>query len=78
MMRRLFNFFVRREACRLAALSMPSDWKDGSFAIHIWSLAVFFEQYMREGENGTREDFGPKGAPVLSIVRKEDNEGTAA
>jgi hypothetical protein len=65
---RFFGFWVRREACRLASRAMPSDWKDGNFAVHIWSLTVFFEQYMLVGAEGTQSDFGPKGAPVLSLV----------
>lgn len=76
-MYRFFGYWVRREACRLAAQSMPTDWKDANFAVRIWSLTVFFERYLLVGANGTHEDFGPKGAPVLSLI-PNDNSSEAA
>ena len=60
---RLFRYWIRRDACRLAAQALrATDVADG-YAPRIWSLAVFFERYLCEGANETAEDFGPK-APV--------------
>jgi len=46
----------------MAALMMSgrNERSDEGIAPAIWSAAVFFESYMAEGAEGTREDFGPK------------------
>ena len=62
------KFLVRREACRLAAIAMQGDCKEGDIAQRVWSLAVFFEQYMLTGAKGTRDDFGPKEPVKLEAV----------
>jgi len=60
---------IRIEACRLAAEAFKSPSFDGTNAgSDLWSLSVFFEQYIREGAAGTRRDFGPKGPAKLKIA----------
>lgn len=55
----LFGFWIRREACRLAASAFCPD-EDGRYTPRLWGLTVFFESYLLYGSAGTREDFGPK------------------
>lgn len=57
---------LRIEACRLAAQVFQSD----EYIPKLWSLAVFFENYMKEGAEGTRKDFGPKKPVKLKAVPK--------
>ena len=47
---------------------MQGDCKEGDIAQRVWSLAVFFEQYMLTGAKGTRDDFGPKEPVKLEAV----------
>jgi hypothetical protein len=65
---RIFDFWLRREACRLSAIAMQGEFSDGDIAQRLWSLTVFFETYMREGAEGTRADFGPKEPTELRQV----------
>lgn len=65
---RLFGFWVRREACRLAALAYRTVDADDGYAPRIWSLAMFFEMYMLEGSSGTLADFGPKEPATIEAV----------
>lgn len=65
----MFGFMVRREACRMAAIAMQGDCKEGDVANRLWSLATFFEMYMRSGAEGTREDFGPKEPVKLEMTK---------
>ena len=62
---RLFGWWWRWQACRMAALvfSNRQHGSDEAVSPMIWSVTVFFESYLREGAEGTREDFGPR-APV--------------
>lgn len=62
----LSDFKIRREACRLAALALRATDAAESYAPRIWSLAVFFEMYLRDGAEGTRKDFGPPKPVKLS------------
>lgn len=56
---RFLGYWVRRDACRLAAQALrATDTADG-YAPRLWSLTVFFETYLLSGCEGTREDFGP-------------------
>lgn len=65
----LKDYIIRREACRLAAAAIRShEVTDGSYAPMLWSLAVFFENYLRDGAEGTQEDFGPKDPVELKKV----------
>lgn len=61
----------RAKACKMAAevLGGAGPVMDG-WAPVIWSLSVFFEQYMATGAKGTRKDFGPRKAKVLKLVSK--------
>lgn len=68
--RAALHFWVRREACKLAALAFQNFACDDS-AQHLWSLAVFFETYMHEGAEGTAEDFGPKEPVELRAVNED-------
>lgn len=56
---RLFGWWVRREACRLAALAIRSADVEENWTPRIWSLVVFFENYLLTGARGTRDEFGP-------------------
>jgi hypothetical protein len=70
MLYRLLGFCVRREACRLAAQAVQGPWsKDRDIAHLLWSLTVFFEDYMLKGAANTQEDFGPKEPVELGLVR---------
>lgn len=69
-MRSIINFFIRREACRNAATAIQGHPWDGEIGHHAWSLTVFFEEYMHSGAEGTAEDFGPKDAVELKVVKK--------
>jgi hypothetical protein len=69
--RRIFRFFIRREACRLAATAAQGQCGDGPVAERLWSLCVFFESYLHEGSEGTLEDFGYKEPVTLKVQSKE-------
>lgn len=67
---RLFGWWVRWQACKMAALCV-SAWKeepDEGYCPKLWSTAVFFENYMIGGADGTREDFGPSEPSELHAV----------
>ena len=66
----LFGFWIRREACRLAAKSFSGAWAEHlPPGTTLWSLTVFFEQYLLTGADGTKDDFGPVEPIDLGIVR---------
>lgn len=70
MLKSMFYMYVRYKACKLAAQAI-SGWnnEDGDgICPRIWSLTVFFENYICEGADGTLEDFGPKEPVQLSDV----------
>jgi hypothetical protein len=76
MLQRMFGYWVRREACRLAAQAAQGPWSQGRDVSHLlWSLAVFFENYIRHGQSETMRDFGPKGPVDLGIVRAPQEKG---
>jgi hypothetical protein len=66
----LFGYRIRREACRLAAHAVRKiePTNDGSYAPILWSLTVFFENYLITGADGTMDDFGPKEPATLKAV----------
>jgi|HubBroStandDraft_5_1064220.scaffolds.fasta_scaffold292307_3 hypothetical protein len=70
MFERLFGYWVRWQACKMAALFMSgrNERNDEGVAPAIWSATVFFETYMWEGAEGTRDDFGPKEPAELKSV----------
>lgn len=56
----VLGYWIRKDACRLAAQALrATDIEDG-YAPRIWSLAVFFERYLLFGAVDTKPDFGPK------------------
>lgn len=69
-MRKLIGYLVRREACRLAATAAQGQCGDGPVAERLWSLCVFFENYLQEGSEGTADDFGYKEPVNLRQVEK--------
>lgn len=70
MFERILNFWVRHEACRLAARVCQGHEFDGEIGSHLWSVTVFFEAYIHGGCEATVDDFGPKDAVELKIVRE--------
>lgn len=54
-------------ACELAALVM-SGRGDETPVPMIWSLTVFFEEYITKGAPGTAKNFGPKKPAKLKLV----------
>jgi hypothetical protein len=69
-MYRLFGFFIRREACRLAATAVQGPWSEGKNTAHLlWALTVFFESYLVGGSAKTQAEFGPRGPVDIGIVR---------
>lgn len=67
-MRKLIAFLIRREACKMAARAIQNHHEQDSITPRLWSLTVFFESYMREGAEGTQNDFGPKPPVDLKEV----------
>lgn len=69
----LFGWWVRWQACKMAA-RVVAGWNDGpseGLCPRLWSLTVFFENYMSEGAAGTRADFGPPDAEVVHLIDKQ-------
>lgn len=61
----------RQLACQLAAQVMQgAGVTDRPLAPMLWSLAVFFEEYIETGSVGTQKDFGYKKPPKLKVVKK--------
>lgn len=61
----------RIEAVNAAAIALASG--NYSTQAELWSLCVFFEQYIAKGAKGTLKEFGPEEpgpAQILSLVRK--------
>jgi hypothetical protein len=59
----------------MAAQAIQGPWsKDRDVSHIVWSLTVFFEEYMRKGATETRADFGPKDPIDLGIVRAPAEE----
>lgn len=74
---RLFGWWYRWQACKMAAQVMQSQGmgtETEGCAPRVFSLTVYFEQYMLEGANGTVDDFGPKERAVLKFVEKQPKE----
>jgi len=66
---------IRREACRLAAVVAAGNPMTGP---RLWSLTVFFEEYMRRGATGTMANFGPTAPVNLEVVRNDRSEHDGA
>lgn len=67
---RLFGFWVRREACRLAATARQRQEEEVFLTPRLWAMTVFFEKYLIEGAEGTMEDFGPKEPVKLKAANE--------
>lgn len=68
----LFGWWIRWQACKMAAQVFQS----GAFpetgdapAPRLWSVTVFFERYMQFGANETAEEFGPKVPVDIKAVK---------
>lgn len=71
-MKKLFALWCRWQACKMAS-RVIAGWNDGpneGISPRIWSVAVFFENYLHYGADGTFEDFGPKEPSELKVVSK--------
>lgn len=73
---RLFGWWYRWQACKMAALvlSNRNHADDRSLAPTCWSLAIFFELYLTTGAEGTSEEFGPKEPTELREVARSMTE----
>ena len=71
-MYRLFGWWYRWQACKLAAQMMAARWEgpEEGMCPTLWSAAVFFETYMISGSAGTFEDFGPKEPVEIKVVNE--------
>jgi hypothetical protein len=58
---------IRIKACELAAMVLAGCPEDKPMPL-LWSLAVFFESYIRGGAEATEKEFGPKDATVLNLA----------
>lgn len=72
MIYRLFGWWYRWQACKMAARSIQGQGADTDAEIvpRMWSLAVFFESYMVHGAEWTKDDFGPKEPVDLKTVKE--------
>lgn len=59
----------RVKACELAAACMAGKGDADPIMPRLWSLTVFFEQYITFGAAGTSKDFGPKKPAKLKVVK---------
>lgn len=70
MIYRLFGWWVRWQACKMAATAI-AGWNNGpdeGLTPRVWSLTVFFEMYILDGAAETKEEFGPKEPAELKAV----------
>jgi hypothetical protein len=70
MIYRLFGWWWRWQACKMAAAVHAGCGEDEGLCPKLWSTTVYFEQYMTEGATNTAEDFGPKEPVELAVVSK--------
>ncbi len=71
MIYRMFGWWYRWQACKMAAIvfSNRQHGSDEAVSPMIWSVTVFFESYMIDGADGTLEDFGPKEPTELKVQK---------
>lgn len=67
---RLFGYWIRRDACRLAAQALRAQDTEDGYCPRLWSLTVFFETYLCDGSEATSDDFGPKEPVELKDAKK--------
>lgn len=67
---RLFGWWIRWQACKMASVTVAAwnDLPDEGLTPKLWSVTVFFENYMCGGSAATQADFGPKEAVELKSV----------
>lgn len=68
MIYRLFGWWYRWQACKMASAVMAGCGDDEGICPRLWSVTVFFERYMTGGADKTLEDFGPKEPVELREV----------
>ncbi|MDE2096517.1 MAG: hypothetical protein KGL39_04665 [Patescibacteria group bacterium] len=68
---RLFGWWYRWQACKMAAQVMQSKGigtDAEGICPKLWSCTVFFESYMTSGADETHADFGPKEPEPLRVI----------
>lgn len=65
---RICGWWYRWQACKLAAVAMAARPLGEPITPLLWSMTVFFEQYMIEGADATFDNFGPKTPVDLKAV----------
>jgi hypothetical protein len=72
MIYRLFGWWFRWQACKMAAQMMAArlERPEEGICPALWSAVVFFETYMLEGSGATHDDFGPKEPAELKAVNQ--------
>ena len=59
MIYKILGWWIRWQACKMAAQVMYGCGEDEGICPRLWSLVVFFETYITSGSAGTLDDFGP-------------------
>lgn len=59
---------IREIACQCAAQAIVCRQEGEAPIPLLWSMTVFFESYIHEGSQGTREEFGPIDPVELKAV----------
>ena len=59
----------RIKACELASVVMSGRSDIEGLCPLLWSVTVFFENYINEGSAGTLKDFGPKKPAKLKVAK---------
>jgi hypothetical protein len=76
----LFGYWIRLAACKLSAQALRATDVGDGYAPRIWSLTVFYEQYLLYGAAGTEDDFGPSGddesqprqKTIVQLITRDD------
>lgn len=66
---KFIKLYIRYKACQLTAQSVQGSCLEYIPTPRLWALCVFFEAYMHEGSEGTKEDFGYKEVEKLKIIK---------
>lgn len=65
-----FGTKIRMKACECAAVALSGKLTEEGISPLVWSLTVFFENYILTGSHGTRKEFGPSDPVELKEVPK--------
>jgi len=68
---RLFGWWIRLQACKMAAQVMQGQGMGNETegpCPKLWSTTVFFELYIMTGAENTVDEFGPKDPIALKAV----------